>query len=529
MPLSGELFIGFERRTTSRTFRAYDPAGDRALAPEFSAAGAAEIEAACALARSACDAYRELPPQRRALFLEAIAQHILEEGEALLRRAHEETALPLARLEGERTRTVSQLRLFAAELRAGDWLGLRFDTALPQRQPMPRPDLRQRKIPCGPVAVFGASNFPLAFSVAGGDSAAALAAGCPIVVKGHPAHPGTSEWVARAVVAAAAETGMPNGVFSLLNGPDTALGAALVTDARIRAVAFTGSRGGGLALMKAAAARPEPIPVYAEMSSVNPVILLPAALTARAASLAREFSASLALGVGQFCTNPGLLLAIEGPGLREFLDAASGAVAAISPGVMLTPGIHRNFEQGVGRMAGEKAVSLVARGVESAGAHCGRAALFSVSAGSLSANPRLVGEIFGPASLLVRCANLDELLEVLEQLEGQLTMTLQMDEPDHPMAQALLPLLEHKAGRLIVNGWPTGVEVSHAMVHGGPFPATSDGRSTSVGTLAIERFLRPVCYQGFPNGLLPQPLRDGQIKHWPHRLDGSHRSGSTPS
>lgn len=529
MPLSGELFIGFERRATPRTFRAYDPAGARVLAPDFSAAGAAEIEAACALAWSAFDVYREFPPQRRALFLEAIAQHILEPGEALLRRAHEETALPLARLEGERARTVSQLRLFAAELRAGEWLGLRFDPALPQRQPMPRPDLRQRKIPCGPVAVFGASNFPLAFSVAGGDSAAALAAGCPIVVKGHPAHPGTSEWVARAIVAAAAETGMPNGVFSLLNGPDTALGMALVTDARIRAVAFTGSRGGGLALVKAAAARPEPIPVYAEMSSVNPVILLPAALSARAASLARDFTASLALGVGQFCTNPGLLLAIEGPGLKEFLDAASGAVAAISPGVMLTPGIHRNFEQGVGRMADEKVASLLARGVESAGAHCGRAALFSVSAASLRAHPRLAEEIFGPASLLVRCANLEELLQVLEQLEGQLTMTLQMDEPDHLMAQALLPVLEHKAGRLIVNGWPTGVEVAHAMVHGGPFPATSDGRSTSVGTLAIERFLRPVCYQGFPDGLLPSPLRDGQIKQWPHRLDGAHRPGSPTS
>ncbi|HEX8757117.1 MAG TPA: aldehyde dehydrogenase (NADP(+)), partial [Steroidobacteraceae bacterium] len=484
-----------------------------------------EVDAACALAWSAFDAYRGLSSEQRAVFLEAIAQHILAQGEALLRRAHEETALPMARLEGERARTVGQLRLFAAELRAGEWLGLRLDPAQPQRRPVPRPDLRQRKIPCGPVAVFGASNFPLAFSVAGGDSAAALAAGCPIVVKGHPAHPGTSEWVARAIVAAAAETGMPNGVFSLLNGPDTALGAALVADPRIRAVAFTGSRGGGLALMKAAAARPEPIPVYAEMSSVNPVILLPAALAGRAASLAREFIASLTLGVGQFCTNPGLVLALEGAGLQEFLDAASGAVSAIAPATMLTPGIHHNYEQGVGRMAGAGALSLLGRGMESGGTHCGRAALFCTSARSLLADSRLAEETFGPASLVVLCADRGELLEVLETLEGQLTMTLQMDEPDHPMAQALLPTLERKAGRLIVNGWPTGVEVCHAMVHGGPFPATSDSRSTSVGTLAIERFLRPVCYQDFPEGLLPEPLRDAQIRQWPHRLDGSRRAG----
>ncbi|HXS21133.1 MAG TPA: aldehyde dehydrogenase (NADP(+)) [Steroidobacteraceae bacterium] len=525
MSISGELFIGSGRRATRRTFHAHDPASARPLAPEFSAAGAAEIDAACALAWSAFDAYRGLPTERRAVFLEAIAQHILAQGEALLRRAHEETALPPARLEGERTRTVSQLRLFAAELRTGEWLGLRWDPALPQRQPAPRPDLRQRKIPCGPVAVFGASNFPLAFSVAGGDSAAALAAGCPIVVKGHPAHPGTSEWVARAIVAAAAATGMPNGVFSLLNGPDTALGTALVTDARIRAVAFTGSRGGGLALMKAAAARPEPIPVYAEMSSVNPVILLPAALAGRAATLAREFVASLTLGVGQFCTNPGLVLALEGAGLQEFLDAASGAVNATAPAVMLTPGIHRNYEQSFDRMAGEQAVSQLARGADSGGPHCGRAALFSVSARSLLADSRLAEEMFGPASLVVRCADRGELLAVLEHLEGQLTMTLQMDEPDHSIAQALLPTLERKAGRLIVNGWPTGVEVCHAMVHGGPFPATSDGRSTSVGTLAIERFLRPVCYQGFPESLLPEPLGDAQIRQWPHRLDGNHRAG----
>ncbi len=525
MSLSGELFLGFERRATNHTFHALDAVHGRPLSPAFSAAGEAEIEAACALAWSAFAPYRAKPLEERAAFLESIATHILAQGEELVRRAHEETGLPEARLSGERARTVGQLRLLAAELRAGEWLGLRVDPALPQRQPAPRPDIRQRRIALGPVAVFGASNFPLAFSVAGGDSAAALAAGCPIVVKGHPAHPGTSEWVAKAIVEAARETGMPPGVLSLLNGPDTALGAALAADPRIRAIAFTGSRAGGLALMSVAAQRRAPIPVYAEMSSVNPVVLMPAALTTRAASLAREFITSLTLGVGQFCTNPGLILAIEGKGLDEFLEIARAAVVELAPAVMLTPGIHRNFEQAVGRMAAEGAVKLLARGLEPGAPHCGRAALFSVSARSLLAEPRLAEEMFGPASVVVRCAERGEVLEVLEHLEGQLTVTLQMEEGDLAFAQALLPAMERLAGRLIVNGWPTGVEVSHAMVHGGPFPATSDGRSTSVGTLAIDRFLRPVCYQGFSDALLPEELRAAQLDRRPHRLDGERRPG----
>lgn len=521
MTLSGELFIGVERRATDSSFRATDPASGQPLAPQFSAAGPADVEAACALASSAFDTYGPMPPERRAEFLECIAKQILEQGEPLLQRAHEETGLPPARLTGERARTVGQLRLFAAELRAREWLGLRVDPALPQREPAPRPDLRQRKVPLGPVAVFGASNFPLAFSVAGGDSAAALAAGCPIVVKGHPAHPGTGECVARAIVAAAIETGMPDGVFSLLNGPNTALGASVIVDPRIRAVAFTGSRSGGLALMKAAAARPDPIPVFAEMSSVNPVILLPGALAARAAELGREFIASLTLGVGQFCTNPGLVLAIEHEGLGRFIDAARAALASVAPAVMLTPGIHHNYLSALERLTANGAQLLArAEDTKADAPHCGRAALYSVAAQSLLANPRLAEEAFGPASLIVRCASLEEVLEVMRRLEGQLTATLQMTEPDLPLARTLLPALERKAGRLIVNGWPTGVEVCHAMVHGGPFPATSDGRSTSVGTLAIERFLRPVCYQGFPDGLLPTPLRDAELARSPHRLDG---------
>lgn len=522
MALTGELFIGRERRSTPRKFQALDPATRRTLEPAFSAAGSAEVEAACALAHSAFDAYRGLPPERRAVFLEAIAKHLLAQGEPLLQRAHQETALPLARLEGERARTAGQLRLFAAELRSGEWLGLRVDPALPQRKPAPRPDLRQRKIPVGPVAVFGASNFPLAFSVAGGDSAAALAAGCPIVVKGHPAHPGTSEWVANAITAAAAETGMPDGVFSLLNGPDTKLGAALVADPRIRAVGFTGSRAGGLALMSVAAARPEPIPVFAEMSSVNPVILMPAALGSNAERLAREFVASLTLGVGQFCTNPGVVLALPSPGLDTFIEAAGAALGGVNPAVMLTAGIQRNYTAGLERMAANGA-QLLARGAAESETNVGRAALFSVPATALLARSELAEETFGPASLVVRCATPAEVRQIVERLEGQLTLTLHMDEADQPLAHGLLPVLERKAGRIIVNGWPTGVEVCHAMVHGGPFPATSDARSTSVGTLAIERFLRPVCYQGFPEALLPVELRGAELSRWPHRIDGDRR------
>ena len=524
MTLTGELFIGGTRHSTPQRFRALDPAHNRALEPPFSAAGAAQIEAACALAHAAFDPYRALAPARRAAFLESIAQHILEQGEALLERAHAETALPAARLANERARTVGQLRMFAAELRSGAWLGLRVDPALADRQPLPRPDLRQRKIPCGPVAVFGASNFPLAFSVAGGDSAAALAAGCPIVVKGHPSHPGTSEWVAGAIVAAAAETGMPAGVFSLLNGPDTALGAALVGDGRISAVAFTGSRAGGQALMRAAAERAVPIPVFAEMSSINPVIVLPAALAGRAASLAQAFVGSVSLGVGQFCTNPGLVLVREGPGMDQFIAAATAAFEAVAPGVMLSDGIHRNYAHGLQRLSGHGA-QLLAQGGAAVAANAARAALFSVPAAMLLAHPGLAEEVFGPASLLVRCTSAEEMHQVVERLDGQLTASLQMTDEDRALAQQLLPVLERKAGRILINGWPTGVEVSHAMVHGGPFPATSDGRSTSVGTLAIERFLRPVCYQGFPDELLPAELRAAQLPRWPHRLEGELRLG----
>lgn len=524
MPVSGELFIGRARVRAAATFRAAEAATGRAMEPPMSAAGAAEVERACALAWAAFQPYRQLDFKARARFLERVADQIMALGDELLERGHAESGLPIARLTGERARTVGQLRLFADEVRKRGWLGIRVDTAQPDRKPLPRPDLRQRKVPLGPVVVFGASNFPLAFSVAGG-TAAALAAGCPVIVKGHSAHPGTSELVAQAIVAAVNACELPDGVFSLLNGNSRTLGASLVAHPHVKAVGFTGSRAGGTALMKIASERPEPIPVYAEMSSINPVLLLPNALSARAEALGQAFVASVTLGAGQFCTNPGLAIGIESPGLDRFASAAAGALEKIAPQVMLTSGIRGAYEKGVDRLAHHERVRLLASGSEPTVEHCGRAALFTTQAADLLRHAELSEEVFGASSLIVRCADERQLFEVVEKLEGQLTATLHLEPQDAALAARLVPALERKAGRLIANAWPTGVEVAHAMVHGGPFPATSDGCSTSVGTLAIERFLRPVCYQDFPDALLPQELRDANLGTSPHRMDGEYRSG----
>lgn len=521
--LSGESFIGRTRVGASETFEAVNPATGERLEPGFASAGAADVTRACTLAEAAFPVFAATDRETRGQFLEAIAAAIMDLGDALLQRGHAETGLPLARLAGERGRTVSQLRLFAAEVRDGAWLGVRVDHAMPDRQPLPRSDIRTRKTPVGPVAVFGASNFPLAFSVAGGDTASALAAGCPVVVKGHPAHPGVSEMVASAISAAVASTGLPEGVFSMLNGPSHELGGALVADPRICAVGFTGSRSGGLALLRIAAARPVPIPVYAEMSAVNPVLLMPHALTARADQLGRDFVGSLTLGAGQFCTNPGLVIGLDSPALDRFVAAAIEAVEGAEPAVMLTPSIHKAFDSGVDRLSAKPGVSTLARGKAPAGPNRGRAALFGVSAEGYLADPDVSHEVFGSSSVLVRCADIAALKRVLAGLEGQLTATLHMEPGDHPLAADLIPLLERKVGRLIANGWPTGVEVCHAMVHGGPFPATSDGRTTSVGTMAIERFLRPVCYQDMPAALLPPELDDAFAG--PRRVDGEWRLG----
>ena len=519
MTLTGELLIGSASRFgTCGTLQAFDPNLGAALGPDFGGATLEDLDQACGLADAAFDRFRETSLEERASLLEAIAQNLLDDGEALVARAMAESGLPRGRLEGERGRTVNQLRMFAQVLRDGGYLDVRIDPAMPDRVP-PRSDIRLRHIPLGPVAVFGASNFPLAFSVAGGDTASALAAGCPVIVKAHSAHPGTSEIAGRAIQRAVASQGLPEGVFSLLFDSGRAVGQGLVADARIKAVGLTGSRSAGFAFMKIAQARPEPIPVYAEMSAINPVILLPEALQANGKAIGEAFVASLTLGAGQFCTNPGLLLAVEGPGLEEFLNSACNAMDAAPASTMLTPGIHKAYGAGVAALRANPAVKMVAHGLDGVGAQC-QAALFTTTAEAFQSDRSQHDEVFGAASILVRCPDLETLIAVLEGLEGQLTAAVHAVEADHKAAARLLPILERRAGRILFNGFGTGVEVGHAMVHGGPFPSTSDPRSTSVGSLAIMRFLRPVSYQDIPASLLPMALRDENPFKVPRRING---------
>ncbi|EQB06633.1 2,5-dioxovalerate dehydrogenase [Sphingobium quisquiliarum P25] len=517
---NGAILVGASERRGGDPFFAVHPASGGQGEVAFSNASPADVADACALAEAAFESFSALTPDARATFLETAAEQILAIGDLLIETAMTESGLPRPRLEGERGRTVGQLRLFASYVRQGDWLDATIDKALPERQPLPRSDLRRVNQALGPVAVFGASNFPLAFSTAGGDTASAFAAGCPVVVKGHPAHPGTGELVARAIQAAVKACGLHEGVFSYLPGSTHELGGALVSDPRIKAVGFTGSRGGGIALMQVAAKRAEPIPVYAEMSSINPVVLLPGALAARADALGAAFVGSLTMGSGQFCTNPGLVIALEGPDLDRFVAAAAQAMTASEPQVMLTPGIHEAYEKGVAALLSAEGVTTVARGAQAQGANRGQHALFTTDAERFRSNPALAHEVFGSSSILLSCRSIDEVLETIAGLEGQLTATLHMEESDSADAARLLPALSRKAGRILTNGWPTGVEVTYAMVHSGPFPATSDGRTSSVGTLAMERFLRPVCYQDVPDALLPPALQDANPWKLIRRVEG---------
>ena len=521
MTLEGKLLIGQQVVTgTSANIQATNPATGESLEPVFVGGDRSHVEQACSLAWEAFDTYRETSLEARATFLETIAGEIEAIGNELIERAMAESGLPQARLEGERGRTCGQLRLFASVVRAGEWLDVRIDPAMSDRQPLPRADLRQRHIALGPVAVFGASNFPLAFSVAGGDTASALAAGCPVVVKGHSAHPGTSELVGRAIQKAVKACNLPEGVFSLLFGAGNEIGQALVTDPRIQAVGFTGSRSGGTALMKSAQSRPQPIPVYAEMSSINPVFLLPEALKVNSQALGEAFVGSLNMGAGQFCTSPGLVIAVKGADLESFIQSAKKAVEASSAQTMLTPGIHSAYEKGVSALSSEANVREVARGQTGSGSYQCQTGLFTTIASDFLASTVLQEEVFGASSLIIECEDMADVKKVAEQLEGQLTATLHMNDSDVEAAKGLIPTLERKAGRILANGWPTGVEVCHAMVHGGPYPSTSDSRTTSVGTAAIKRFLRPVCYQALPEALLPEALHEANPLKVSRLVDG---------
>ncbi|MDF3606268.1 aldehyde dehydrogenase (NADP(+)) [Paracoccus sp. DMF-8] len=470
----------------------------------FSAGNADLIDRAARAAEQAFETYGWTTRAGRADFLDAIADEIEARAEAITQIATQETGLPEARIQGERGRTTGQLRLFAAHIRQGDYLDRRHDAALPDRQPMPRPDLRLIQRPVGPVAVFGASNFPLAFSVAGGDTASALAAGCPVVVKGHPAHPGTSEIVAEAVHAAITRCGLPAGVFSMIHGDGHEVGAALVRHPLIRAVGFTGSTAGGKALFDLCAARPEPIPFFGELGAVNPCFVLPHALAARGDALAKGWAASLTMGAGQFCTNPGVVVLAAGAAAEAFVAAAHQALAGVAAQTMLTDGIAAAYAQGAQAMA-DQAQVVLAGGAEHRQAS---PMLLRSTAADFLSRHALQAEVFGPLGLVVTVDGDDDMLALARAMEGQLTATLHMDGGDSDLARRLMPVLERKAGRILANGWPTGVEVCDAMVHGGPFPASTNFGATSVGTMAIRRFLRPVCYQNIPTDLLPDDLTD---------------------
>jgi 2,5-dioxopentanoate dehydrogenase len=516
--MQGTSFIGYSRGSaTGTSSHAINPATLEALEPAYFAPNTEEVEQAIAHAAKAFPLYRQLPAATRAQFLRSIASEIEASADDIAARGVAETGLPEARLRGETGRTVGQLRLFASMLDDGSWIDARIEHAIPDRAPIPKVDIRSMLRPLGPVVVFCASNFPLAYSVAGGDTASALAVGCPVIVKAHSSHPGTSEIVAHAVIRAAQGCHMPEGVFSVLYGSGVTVGAHLVKHPSIKAVGFTGSHKGGRALMDMAAARHEPIPVYAEMSSINPVVILPGAIAERATTLAEGFFQSLTLGVGQFCTNPGMLLLPKGSE-AEFITALKEKITAAPTGTMLNAGICKAYQDATAACASQPGVTVIASAQQPA---TGQAtpAIFLCDAETFLNSAALSDEMFGPASLLIS-GTAEQLLQVAESLEGQLTASVHGTAADFASAGDLLEILERKAGRLIFNGFPTGVEVCHSMVHGGPYPSTSDGRSTSVGTMAAYRFVRPVAWQNTPDALLPDELKESNPLGIPRMVDG---------
>ncbi|SHJ06619.1 aldehyde dehydrogenase (NADP(+)) [Wenxinia saemankumensis] len=495
----GKHLIAGEQVAGEKTFRSEPVDGNGA---DFAVGSEDLVNRACEAAEAAFPAYGATSREERAKFLETIADEIEARAEAITETGSRESGLPEARLQGERGRTTGQFRLFAEHIRKGDYLDRRHDAALPDRAPLPRPDLKMIQRPIGPVAVFGASNFPLAFSVGGGDTAAALAAGCPVVVKGHSAHPGTGELVGDAITAAVKKCGLPAGTFSLIQGGDRKVGAALVQHPLIKAVGFTGSLAGGRALFDLCAQRPEPIPFFGELGSVNPMFVLPEATKARGAEIGKGWAGSLTMGAGQFCTNPGIAIVARGSEGDAFVSAATEALKEVGPQTMLTDGIASAYKDGKARFDSRNSANPLLTNEDE-----GRNAspnLYETDVDAYLQDHALGEEVFGPLGLVVRVGGPDDMARLAEGMDGQLTTTLHMDDGDTDLARRLLPLLERKAGRILVNGFPTGVEVADAMVHGGPYPASTNFGATSVGTLSIRRFLRPVCYQNLPDALLPE-------------------------
>ncbi|MCQ4311615.1 aldehyde dehydrogenase (NADP(+)) [Pseudomonas stutzeri] len=516
--IRGHNYIGGGRSAAgSVTVQSLDASSGEALPYEFHQATQDEVNAAAEAAAAAYPEYRSLSASKRAEFLEAIADELDALGDGFIELVCRETALPAGRIQGERGRTSGQMRLFAKVLRRGDFHGARIDRALPERKPLPRPDLRQCRMGLGPVAVFGASNFPLAFSTAGGDTASALAAGCPVVFKAHSGHMVTAECVADAVIRAAEKTGMPKGVFNMIYGGG--VGEWLVKHPAIQAVGFTGSLRGGRALCDMAAARPQPIPVFAEMSSINPVLVLPEALKARGDAIANELTASVVMGCGQFCTNPGMVIGIRSPEFSAFVDRLAAFMSEQPAQTMLNAGTLSSYGKGLQHLQAHPGITHLAG--EPQQGNQGQPQLFKADANLLIKGDELLQEeVFGPTTVVVEVADKAELLRALQGLRGQLTATLIADRADLAASADLVALLEQKVGRLLLNGYPTGVEVCDSMVHGGPYPATSDARGTSVGTLAIDRFLRPVCYQNFPDELLPDALKNANPLGITRLVDG---------
>jgi len=510
MTLHGKNFVA-DRLVpgAGRAVPVISPVDRSTLEPAFHQASEDDVNAALAAADAAFTTYRETSGADRAEFLERIAEEIVALGDDLMARAHQETGLPEARLTGERARTVGQLRLFAAVAREGSWVDARIDTAMPDRQPAPKPDLRRMLIPIGPVIVFGSSNFPLAFSVAGGDTASALATGNPVIVKAHSGHPGTSELIATAVSRAVAASKLPAGVFSMLHGSGKVIGTALVRHPSSRAVGFTGSQAAGRALFDVAVARPHPIPVFAEMSSLNPVFILPEAMRERGGKIAEGLRTSVTMGVGQFCTKPGLVFGLGGEAFDQFQRTFTDLLEAVGPATMLHAGIADAYHANLAHATGVTGVNVLARSKEpaDAGRTHGEAVVARTDVANFNRHHTLAEEVFGPFTLLISATTFAELEDVARRMHGQLTATVHGTPQDLANAAPFLRLLEQKAGRLIVNGFPTGVEVCPSMNHGGPYPATTDVRFTSVGTAALFRFVRPVCYQDFPDSLLPDALK----------------------
>lgn len=507
--LTGEHIIGggFSSAGPGR-FYAVNPSTGELLPGEFAVATKEELDQAALKAVEAFKEYKQLSGAERADFLETIAVEIEAIGDALIERCSAETGLPVARLQGERGRTTSQLRLFASLLREGSWVQAKIEKAMPDRTPLPRADLRSMLRPLGPVGVFGASNFPLAFSVAGGDTASALAAGCPVIVKGHPAHPGTSELIGRAIQRAVKKSGLHEGVFSLLQENGFQIGVALVEHPGIKAVGFTGSYKGGMALYNVAVNRPEPIPFYAEMGSTNPVFVLPGARKANAQSIAAGYAGSVTMGAGQFCTNPGLLITDASDDISDFEQFIKEEFEKTTGATMLTSGIKSAFDQGVAALQQHGLAELIAKGVAAGTATAAEPVLFKATTAAIISEKLLSEEVFGPSSVMVTAQDKDSLYAVANSLSGHLTATVHGTPEDLEEYRDLIAILEEKVGRVLINGFPTGVEVCHSMVHGGPFPSTTDSRTTSVGTGAIERFVRPVCFQNYPQSLLPSELKD---------------------